>query len=380
MITRIELSRKRPGSSYDPKTKKYVTYKIAVRVNGRRYRQSGFPNRKAAEAFVEALKLKKAYNRLGLSFTTNVRLSQLLDKRLSMLNKPERVRATRIFRDFQTMHGDPLVTEIRSSHLQRYINSRSSVKPETVIREVAMLTAAFRRAPKMFPDELEDYQPPTVARPKLKRSKINRRIVSEAEKDAVVAYLMQGDDYSRMIARQWELAWYFGLRYGEVVKLLKSDYTGDRLRVTRWKTNDETVFEYLPERVKEILEAAIAESDTKHIFPHGRFIYPNKFYDTLKPAVESAGMKYGRRPDSVSFHSLRHSFITRMVEVADLPTVQAYSAHSDAAMVALYSHTSETKKRAAFERLYGNRDWRAVYDQIRRGEMSFEEFEAVIKS
>lgn len=94
-------------------------------------------------------------------------------------------------------------------------------------------------------------------------------------------------------------------------------------------------------------------------------------------------MKYGRNEqDGITFHSNRHSFTTRLIQVTDIATARAFTGHSNAEMVGYYSHASADSRRAAMEKLYGKstEDLRQIYDNIVSGEFDFDEFvEAVSK-
>lgn len=391
MINRVEKDKKRPNLRWDQTLGKWIGWKVDIRIGHKRYRPV-FKTKKEAEDFFTAARAKQAYARAGMTLTIPgqvPRLSELLNAHLAALTKkPEITRGKRIFREFaEILEFDVPVTEIRPAHFQKYINKRlaTGVVGDTVNREITMLATAFNRSIEMFPDALADFTPPRIPRPRLKRGRKNRRIISESEMHSVVEFLMKGDIESITIARQFELAWYLGLRYGEVVKLLKSDFNEEsgKLSVVRWKTDDLTVFEYLPERVIEILKAAISDSDSEHVFRHTAWIYRNSFYDTLKLAFEASGIPYGRgKTGAATFHNLRHSFITRMMQITDLATTREFSGHSDSAMVALYSHPSEQKKKDAMQKMYGNTErleLSEIYDKVRSGQMDIDAFIAALK-
>jgi integrase len=385
MITRIELARKRAGSSYDPKTKQYITYRVHVRVNGRRYRQSGFPSRKAAEAFIDGLRQKKAYIKAGLQVPVGrVRIETLFKTRLGQIpNKAEQIRAQRIFNYFVELTGNVFVNEVRPVHIQKFINARGNVKPETINREINLLSAAFRRAPELFPDELDGLELPTIPRPKFKRKR-RERTITIAEKDAILAALYsdrsnetEAEYQNRVrIGRMFHIAYLLGMAYSEVANLKKADYTGEQLSFIRKKTGNTVIFEWLPDEAKDVLDAAIGSSDTDYIFTHSGST-PKHFYQIMQKAIEAAGLPYGR-DSGVTFHSARHSFVTAAMQHADLKTVGSMSGHTDATMVMLYTHASPESRKKALQSMYGKKDWRTVYDKIRKGKMSFDEFEKLL--
>lgn len=364
-------------------------YKIDVRVAGKRIRSS-FPTKREAVEFIEAAKLRHKQKKLGIrAVTRSPRISELFRARIAKIpNHAEQVRAKRIFSMFQDlMLGDPFVTEITRGDLQLFINQRDA-KPETINREMNLLSKAFRSAPELFPKDLEDYEPPKIPRPKFKRKR-RERIITEKEKDLILAFLYRPQEKETVavhqnrvrIGRMVEMAWLLGLRYSEIAKLLKSDYNREArtLRVRRWKTDTTTHFEFLPDVVCDLLDAAIAASATDYIFTISGST-PKRFYPTFREAVESAGLMYGREKDGgVVFHTLRHSFITRLIRVTDLATAQAFSGHSTGEMVSLYSHASAESKRAAMNDMYSKFDARAIFERVRNGEMTFEEFEKLVQ-
>jgi integrase len=380
VIKRKVLSSKKPGSRFDPKTGKYITYAFDIRLNKKRVRESGFETRKAAEEFVEKLKVNSRADKHGVESSSDVPLRQLFDKRLAEISKnAEMVRSRTVF-DYFCKIAPATVKAVRRQHFQEFINKRTEdgVAPVTIRREMARLSTAFNRAPELFPKELTNYEPPRISRPKAPRRKINRRIISPEEKDAIAGYLRSHNWQKE--AMMFELSWHLGLRYTETLKLLKSKYDRRRksLEVERFKTDDWTLFEFLPEPVIKLLDEAVSVSnDPQYIFPHVA-IHPNYFYERMKEAIEAAGIEYGRKPHQVSFHSCRHSFTTRMMGVADLGTVQSFTAHSDAEMAALYSQATQASRKKAMEKLYGSRDLRKVFDGVKTGSMNFEEFCEVV--
>lgn len=371
------LYRKKNGlARYDPKKQMYVGYRIDVVVNGVRHRDGGFASRRDALIFIDRLKSDARDRRNGLSPTVKAPfVSELFKKRLETM-KHDPVIAIRVFAKFESLlESDLRVTDIRSSHFQLYVNARD-VAPGTIRRELNELSAAFRAGPVLFPDELDSYTPPRIARPRNPKAPA-RHIITRDEHDAIVAHL-QGNGYQKQIARMFSIAWFLGLRYGEIIKLKRSDLKGRTLKVIRWKTNDVTLFEDLPDEVLNVLKSSTNETE---YFFSTKQTYPNSFYTEFGKAVKAAGLVYGKgKLDSVVFHSARHSYITRLVQVTDLATAKAFSGHSTDVMLAHYSHATPASKKAAMQKMYGQGvDLRKIYDKIRAGELSFEEFKKAIK-
>jgi integrase len=214
-------------------------------------------------------------------------------------------------------------------------------------------------------------------------------VITESENTKILAHLYRDREAAESdrkyqnrirVARMWHLAWLLGLRYSEVTGLVKSDYNPESgtLRVVRWKTGNVTMFDDLPDEARELLEAAIEASTTDRILSLSGST-PTMFYKILKAAVEAAGLTWGREGiDSVTFHSLRHSFITRMVQVTDIATVASFSGHTNGSeMIPLYSHASPESRKKAMAAMYGNNQvekLRQIYERVIAGDLDFEGF------
>lgn len=380
-ILQVLYKRKNGLARYDPKRGVYVGYRIDVVVKGKRHRDGGFASRKDAETFIDRLKSEARDRRNGLSTNGNEpRVSALFAKRLAQITHPQiKAIATRVFATFQSvLDGDPKVPEVRAKHFIKYRNVRQGKKDATVHRELAELSIAFHAASEMFPDELEDYRPPIIKRPSKPKGK-HKHIITEDEKDRIVANL-QGNEYQKKVGRMFEVAWFIGLRYSEVVKLEKAKLKSRTLNAWRLKKDDVTLFEALPPRLVQVLQEAIkASDDPKYIFTTKQH-YPNSFYEEMKRAVTEAGLVYGRKLDGVTFHSARHSFVTRAMKYGDIKTVGSLSNHADATMVLHYTHATAEGRKELMKRMYGNDEaLKQIYDKVSSHEMSFDEFKKAIK-
>jgi integrase len=400
-ITRVTSKKKRSGWTYDSKEKLWYSYLIDVRVGGERIRERGFKTREKAEEAISELREKAKRERLGLK-TGKVRLitvRELLDRRLKDLEgTKEYTRASRIFKYFLNLIPDDLkVTELKRAHLKSFNTARRAdgVKNETITREMNPLASALHDAGEMF-SELEDWVCPPVPREQVSR-KGRERVVTEKEKNLICKDLLreplEGEtraeaENRHRIARMFELAWLLGLRLGECLKLLKSDYRAEErtLRVVRWKTGETTVFEFLPDEALRVLDDASRASGSEYIFTLTGS-YPKDFYKILRAACERNDIIYGRdRADGLTFHSNRHSFTTRLIQVTDPATAKSFTAHSREEMVLYYSHASKESRRAAMEKLYGERGngkitqekAREVFEKIRENKMKFAEFYELI--
>ena len=395
-ITKVEFQNKKPHLRYDPDSKRYVGYRVDVRSRGKRFRPT-FRTKGEAERFVDDLRARKVHQKAGLKYAprSEVMLKQLFEARLRQLTNPkEVVRARRVFGLFESIFDyPPKVAGVTTADIQLYINERlaTGVTPQTVDREVTILASAIYQATVLFPRDLEDFDPPKIARPKYKKRKRKKRIISEAEKDLIVASILSDrlprENVARtvnrpVIARIFEMGWFLGFRLSEVLKLQKSDYNeADRsLRVRRWKTDTISTIGYLPDRVVAILTESAAESSSDLVFD--LTCSEHTFTDTIARACQANDIPYGRSNlDGVTFHTTRHSFTSRLTKVTDIATAGDFTGHSSEVMVDYYSQPTEESKRLAMERMYGNgrrESMMRIFEKVRSGDMDLEEFLRVV--
>lgn len=394
-ISLKEFDYRKEHLRYDPKKKKYIGYQIDVRAAGKRYRDT-FRTKEAAEQFIAELRTKTVYRKAGIKYETrtDVMLSELFEKRKAAIgNVKERIRAERVFRVFDGLFDSPVrVPDVRTADFRRYINLRieEGVKPETANREINVISAAFNEAASMFPRELEGYEPPKMARPRISRRKKIKHEITEAEYKAIVAAILSDrsprEQGNRTASRptaadMFTIGWMLGLRIGELEKLEETDLVGDVLRVVRWKTNDISMIGPLPTEVVEILRRNIAASRSKLIFDLA--CSRHTFDDIIRQACATAGVKYGRGEfDAVTFHSTRHSFTSRLVRVTDIATARSFTGHSSDEMVEYYAHASDEQRKLAMSKMFGadrTKELRSIFKKVSTGKMSETEFLEALK-
>lgn len=392
-IKRIESAKRKKNYRYDSKLGLWIAYQADVTANGKRHRPK-FPTKAEAEKYIDQVRLQYAYSITGINAPAkrSVRISQLFEKRLRSIKNPkEYTNAETAFHHFRRIiEIDAFVADIRKAHFQLYINDRlANVMPITVQRELTRLSAAFGQAEQLFPIDLEGYEPPKIPRPKAKKRGIeNRRTISEAEKDAIVASILsqrlpnerpERTKTRRVYAAMFESAWMLGFRYSEILGCLKTNFNSKAgsLIFQREKTGTLTQLEFLPERIIEIFLEMSELSDTDRIFDLSAS--ETTVIDILREACKANGIRYGQNlPDGITFHSTRHSFTTRLVQVTDIATAAAFTGHSDKEMVAYYSHASAASKRAAMRAMYGTKKDREevldLFRSVKDGAITFEDF------
>ena len=405
MPTLVTSETERKNLRWDPRRRLFVGWRIDVRVSqgpgraAKRHRVV-YPSETEARSAENRLRARSENIRLGLEARTEtelIELTELFARRLEEIpRKNDFLRAKRVFALFADINPDlRYVREAMPAHFNAYQlereRARRPVSPATINREMTHLITAFARARKLFRD-LADYTPPKIERPRFRKNP-RTGVIDEAAKTRIVRSILAETENERVkkphvravIADIFEIGWMLGMRLGEIRSLTPADFSAERrtLRVVRWKTGTVSQLSYLPDRAVEILTKA---SDTAA--QEGRSLLfqldcsPLLMEKVLKRAIVAAGLPYGRNvPGGITFHSNRHSFTTRLVQVADLATAASFTGHASREMVAYYSHASDGSRKAAMARLYGNEDrLRSIWERTRSGALEFEAFAAEIRA
>ncbi|MDQ3748044.1 MAG: site-specific integrase [Acidobacteriota bacterium] len=396
----IYSEKEKPAWSYDYKQKRWKGFLLNIwKFNGvgkplKRIRIQ-YARRIDAEAAELEIEIEKKNARAGVFKSAHKRkitLRDLFDKRLELIQAvPERGRAIRVFNYFIETTGNIAVSEIRTAHFAEFNRRRAAdgLKPASIRREITILSAALKRANESF-TELEDFICPRIARPSApKESK--QRIITERERKLIVDYLTREKAAKETtkefenrirISRMFDIAWLLGLRFGEIAKLRKTDFreAEKSLRVVRWKTGTVSQLDFLPDVVIDILKAASADSETDYIFTHSG-ARPKNFYPILARACKANKIPYGRdTDDGIVFHTTRHSFVSRLMQVTDIATAQSYSGHQSNEQLLHYAHTNDESRKQAMAKLYGTagdldlKKLKKIFDKVKAGKMTFEKF------
>jgi len=85
----------------------------------------------------------------------------------------------------------------------------------------------------------------------------------------------------------------------------------------------------------------------------GRLFWQNKVPRWFEDACRDAGFdRQAPRKERITWHSLRHTFITRLIRAGvDLKTVQTLAGHKDIKMTARYTHLANDATKKGVERL-----------------------------
>lgn len=216
------------------------------------------------------------------------------------------------------------------------------LSPGTMNRRLAYLKTLFGKAVR---DGLLDRNPLAARRVKmLRESAPPDRFLSPEEQAAVMAQLPRLDQLAMVVALQT------GLRQSEELERCREDIDLKKglLFIPEAKGGGrQEVF------LNQVARAALREVLDSH--PH-QWVFPspdgtqhlsqNTLADRFQRACQKAGVK------GVSWHTLRHTFISRLCLMGvPLPTVQKLARHKSIAMTLRYSHLCPSHLQESLENL-----------------------------
>lgn len=160
---------------------------------------------------------------------------------------------------------------------------------------------------------------------------------------------------AREVGHEWEgvitVSLYTGLRLGDVEYLRWDSIKGDILDVEPSKTKRRGVRVRIPlhPKIKEIIDKL--PRDSEYVFPY-RAANPTARYHkkdgdrSFAELLSAAGIVAGKG-EKVSFHSLRHTFVTRLADAGVAEDVRMRLAgHTNAVTHGVYTHEDSQSKAA----------------------------------
>lgn len=179
-----------------------------------------------------------------------------------------------------------------------------------------------------------------------------RRVKLYSEKDCIRERVLTEDEERRLMSASSErlkpiilVALNSGMRLSEILGLRwdRVDFKRRTLRVERTKSGKVLSLPMNEVLQKELLRLRDLRTDVDSVFP----------YKSIRTAFENARERAGL-PD-VNFHSLRHSFASRLIELGVSPTVvQHLLGHAHFSTTERYLHVRDENKRQAVELLCGD--------------------------
>lgn len=256
-------------------------------------------------------------------------------------NKRSWLRDEQMFKQLEEFFGaDRDLREIRPADIEKYKTyRREGISDSTVNRELALLKRMFNLA-----IDWDLFQPVNpVRRVKFFREfSIRARVLSGEEEKKLIQHA------SPFLQDLIVFGLHTGLRVGEIFSLRWSDVDLENsiLNVLAQKTG-KTRTVPVNSRGMKVLRAW--EMNRKNDLVFYNWQTGGRFVD-LKTGFALACRK--AKIDGVSWHTLRHTFASRLLESgADIVTVQQLLGHSTVITTMRYAHTFLDSKRAAVEKL-----------------------------
>lgn len=248
--------------------------------------------------------------------------------------------------------------DVSQTVAEEYITHRRNTRsPGTVQKDLNLLAAIWKSLALKYGLEYNPWHPDRIARPAAKP--VSRRALTDAECNA----LLDAADATQRL--RILLALDAGLRLGDIIHLEWRFIDLDRRIINALPTRKTgaEIFNPISERLKTALieHKAKQPPDEPHVFPDdiGRIRAngdPERITHEMKRLFERAGIQTtttdadGRSHTVASFHSLRHTFVSRLMERGVNPYyVQRAVGHSTMMMTAHYDHSAAEEIRKALD-------------------------------
>ena len=365
MIKKFYSNRARPGWRLDSRLKKYFSWGFDMWLaNGHRKRETGFANRSDVEAAVSRIRQLEKESKYGFVRQAEVpTLESVCEKKLSLTpNRHEWVRAQRVLSAFCLVAQVKRANEVKTEHIQRYVDlrRREGLKPQSIVRELNIISATLRMAVIHFP-ALSEWNVPRIPRPKHSKRR-RERLISAQEIVKLLTWLYapqrENDTPQRAANRRnvgnvFQAAVLTGARKGELCKLRWSgvDWEARTVQIVGTKTEN---------RSEQTVRTVALDRGLEKILRERQGVYPefvftrgggevSHYYEIIKEACAACGLHYGKDvAGGFVTHDARHTAVTRMLQAGvDLATIGSITGHGDRTMILRYGHaTTESQRRA----------------------------------
>ncbi len=324
------------------------------RVNGRRYRASTETADKHQAQNIEARERARILEgRHGIRRQPDITFREFAKTYLrdhAELHKRSVDRDREIIKVLNRSFGSLILHEITAHRIEQFKRTRLAgkwrghkttsvpkpIKPATVNRELDTLKSILSKAVEW--GKLLDSPARKVKR--LRVDNTRTRILTPDEQRRLLSVC------SGKLEAVVTLALISGARIGELLTLRWDQCGSDYITFLRTK-NDRV--RRLPVTPAVALVLNSMPGMTEWVFPNRRTGRPYTGQG-LRSTLNRALLRAGLDPSDVSFHTLRHTALSRMIDQgADDYTVMAVSGHSSTRMLARYTHPTEARKVAALE-------------------------------
>lgn len=262
-----------------------------------------------------------------------------------------------VFTDWLGKHYPEIVNarDVSQVVAEEFIAWRSATKsPNTVAKTLNTLAAVWRALSMRYGLEYNPWTAEKIARPALKPQ--SRRTLSEAECEALMKAATPTQRLRILLALD------AGLRLADIVTLKWSEIDFERMVIVRdTRKTGMRVVPPLSERLAAALREAEQTKQGDYIFPADVARLRNgeradNISREMMHVFKAAGIEThekdadGKRHLAASFHSLRHTFVSRLMERGVNPYyVQRAVGHSTMTMTAHYDHSAAEEIRRALE-------------------------------
>jgi integrase len=355
---------------YSTRYGKYV-WRFDLRINGKRYRDSGFATKEEASLALGALRLSSREAKYGIvparTKRTSIRtvveseskrlIDQMTLRRDSAYAKRNIGYVNRLTRWGEFVGLDRHVSSVSEEDLLEWVQSElcKGLQRSSVLRGLNTIQAALRQATRKFTD-LSGYRVPQI--PKGLGTGGLRTRVLEPEEISKLSNVLGGPPPKLWRhAESWRDAGDFflvalatGCRIGDVLNLKWMDANShfQFLKVTVQKSEGDPLIFQLTKTVEDVIVRRKAHGlgDKTHIFT----CRDHSIRDAMRNASEKAGIPYGQQVEGGwTVHDLRRTYLTYLLQAGvDIATVRDLAGHSSVSVTSRYVHsTRDSRKNAA---------------------------------
>jgi integrase len=322
-------------------------------INGRRKREVvGHVDKITRTQAEKALKARAGeivQGKFNLEVTKKpMRMNALFDRFLewAKTNYKNPAKTASAVKPLRAFFGGRLISETNLWLVDRYKAHRKAEqkKPETINRELGILRRMLHLAIEWKLITATPIKGLTL----VKIPKYFPRVLSVEEFERL--YSSASVHFKPVLL----CAYLTGMRKGEIARLMWEDVDlKDRYLIVKESKNGESRTIPLHSRLISTLLELKDKSENPYVFttPEGNaYISDSAWKRAFYTALKKSGIGKCR------FHDLRHSFCSNLIvgEKEDFVTVMELTGHKDMRMLKRYSHTRESAKRSAIDKL-GNR-------------------------
>lgn len=248
-----------------------------------------------------------------------------------------------VYSDFLKGKGIDDVCLIKSSHIKEFLKARSSEETSTIAHNLTVIKNFHSYLLKE--NIVRGNEAEFIERPKLKKALPKTLSVTDVDKLLDIELKTPFDYRNKAML---ELMYGCGLRVSELVALEINDIdmTNCLIRIVGKGNKEREIpigeysIYYLMEYLK-VREKLLKKKSCTKLFlnNHGNGMTRQGFFKNLKVILKEKGLN-----ESVSPHTLRHSFATHLINRgADLRSIQEMLGHADISTTKIYTRISDEK-------------------------------------